>query len=356
MQYRKTNFWFLTALLMLAVASGCPAENGNSGSDGDGESGVMTDLEGTINVDGSSTVYPITEAVAAAFSKKYPNVKVPVAVSGTGGGFKRFAVGETEVSDASRPIKAEEFQKAIENEISFVEIPVAYDGLSVVVNPKNDWCDQLTVEDLQKIFLDADDKPAMWSEVRDGFPEEPIKIFIPGTDSGTFDYFKEVVVGKSEGSIRSDVSASEDDNVLVTGIAAEKGGIGFFGCAYFFENSDKLKALAIVNGDGEAVMPTAETIESGEYNPLSRPLFIYVNADRMSRPEMKKFIDFYLEHAGEKANEVGYVALPEEVYETARQNVKDKNTGTAFHTADGEKRSGSVVDVYKPENLTKSLD
>ena len=355
---QKLNFdlSFVAALLMLAVAAGCPTENGGSGSDGEYGDSAAAELEGTINIDGSSTVYPITEAVAAEFSKKYINVKVPVAVSGTGGGFKRFVIGETEISNASRPIKEEEFENAIENEIKFVEVPVAYDGLSVVVNPENDWCDELSVDDLKKIFLDAEDKPTMWSEVREGFPEEPIKLFIPGTDSGTFDYFKEVVVDDSEGSIRSDVSASEDDNVLVTGISAEKGGIGFFGCAYYFENSDKLKALAIINDAGEAVKPTAETIESGEYNPLSRPLFIYVNSDRMSRPEMKKFVDFYLEKAGEKASEVGYVALPESVYETARDNVKNKNTGTAFHTADGEKRSGSVGDVYNKENLTTSLN
>ena len=344
MQRNAKNWWLLAGILIVGLNTGCPSDDG-SGSE----------LEGTINIDGSSTVYPITEAVASDFSKEYPKVKVPVAVSGTGGGFKRFVIGETEISDASRPIKAEEFKQAIENEVEFVEVPVAYDGLSVVVNPENNWVEQLTVDDLKKIFLDAEDKPTSWNQVNADWPEEPISLFIPGTDSGTFDYFKEIVVGKTENNIRADVNASEDDNVLVTGIANEKGGIGFFGSAYYFENSEKLKGVAIVNKDGEAVKPSPDSIESGAYNPLSRPLFIYINVDRISRPEMKKFVDFYMEHAGDKANAVGYVALPEEVYETARENVKNKHVGTAFLTEDGEKRSGSVVDLYKSDSLTATL-
>jgi len=349
----KDKLWFLLGVLTLAVAAGCP-ENGEygSGSEGEGKSA----LEGTIKIDGSSTVYPITEAVASQFREGYPNVKVPVAISGTGGGFKKFVTGDTDISDASRSIKAEEFQRAIENNVSFIEVPVAYDGLSVVVNPQNDWVEQLTVEDLQRIFLDAEDKPTKWSELNPEWPDEALKMFIPGTDSGTFDYFKEVVVGESGKSIRSDVSASEDDNVLVKGIANEKGGIGFFGSAYYFENQQKLRGVPILNDAGEPVKPTPETIESGEYNPLSRPLFIYINADSLKRPEMKKFVEFYLAHAGEMANEVGYVSLPEDIYKRARENVENKNTGTVFLTPDGEKRTGSIVKLYTTENLTKTLD
>ena len=359
MPRKNCNSWYL-ALVILGVATGCPTETSNSGSDDSGPAAdggpVVSELEGTINIDGSSTVYPITEAVASEFRKTFPNVKVPVASSGTGGGFKKFVTGATEISDASRPIKAEEFQKCIDAKVAFIEVPIAYDGLSVVVNPQNTWVTQLTVDDLKKIFLDLEGKPNTWAEVNPEWPDEPLKMFIPGTDSGTFDYFKEIVVGKTENNIRSDVNASEDDNVLVTGIANEKGGIGFFGSAYYFENDDKLKGIAIVNGAGEAVKPTPETIESGEYNPLSRPLFIYINADRIGRPEMKKFINFYMDNAGQMANEVGYVSLPEEVYATARENIQNKSVGTAFLSPDGSKRTGSVVDLYKTDALTATLD
>lgn len=361
----KNRWWQFCIAAMLAVALGCNGgiegggDNGGEGTDGGGGGGgenggsaAVSELEGAIEIDGSSTVYPISEAVANAFQKDFPNVNVTVAISGTGGGFKRFTKGETDISDASRPIKDKEFQQCKENSIRFIEVPVAYDGLSVVINPANDWVDQLSVEDLQRIFLEADDQPTMWSDVRDGWPEEPLTIYAPGTDSGTFDYFKEVVVGKDESkSMRSDMSVSEDDNVLVTGVAGQKGGIGFFGCAYYFENSDKLKAVPIVNDAGDAVSPSPETIESGEYNPLSRPLFIYVSAKALSRPEMKKFVEFYLDNAPDMAARVGYVALPSDIYDAARERIKNRSTGTHFLTAEGEKRSGSVVEVYKAENL-----
>ena len=248
-------------------------------------------LEGTVEIDGSSTVAPISIKAADMFGDVSPKVKVPVGVSGTGGGFKRFTIGETDISDASRPIKAKEFKKCVENGIEFVELPVAYDGLTIVVSKENTWVDQLTVDQLKMIFRD-DIKARNWSDVKAGWPSEEIKIFSPGTDSGTFDYFKEVMVGKEKASIRDDMSVSEDDNILVNGVANTKTAIGFFGAAYYFENADKLKAVKIVNKAGKAVGPSPEAIESGSYNPFSRPLFIYVNAKSVKRPEVRAFVQY----------------------------------------------------------------
>jgi len=232
-------------------------------------------LTGTIRVDGSSTVYPITEAVAEEFAGVAPRVNVTVGISGTGGGFKRFVIGETDVSDASRPIKDAERERARSNGIEFIEVPVAYDGLTIVVNDKNTWCDSLTVDDLRKVFLDGGVNN--WNELDPSWPDMPIAIYAPGTDSGTFDYFKEIVAGE-KGSIRGDMSVSEDDNVLVRGVSGEQGAIGFFGSAYYFENQGKLKSVAIDGGEGP-VAPTPQTIADGEYAPFRRPLFIYVNKD-----------------------------------------------------------------------------
>ncbi len=303
-------------------------------------------LSGKVVVDGSSTVYPITEAVAEEFNGEHPNVRITVGISGTGGGFKRFTKGETDISDASRPIKAKEAKAAKENGIEFIEIPVAYDGLTIVVNNANDWAKSLTVDDLKKIFLDGSDVKT-WKDVNPAWPATPISIYAPGTDSGTFDYFKEVVAGK-KGAIRSDMSVSEDDNVLVRGVTGDKGAIGFFGCAYYFENEDKLKAMPIVNPEtGKAVSPTPETIENGTYAPFSRPLFIYVNAESLSRPEVASFVDFYFANGPELAEEVGYVRLPNSVYSAGKRNVANRKTGTQYLDANGEKVHGPVTKVYK---------
>ncbi len=301
-------------------------------------------LDGRISIDGSSTVYPITEAVAEEFRKVQPNVRVTVGISGTGGGFKRFAVGETDISDASRPIKDKEYAAAKKAGVEFIEMPVAYDGLSIVVNKENTWAKSLTVNDLKKIFLDGSSVKT-WKDLNPTYPAEPIKMFIPGTDSGTFDYFKEVVAEK-DGSIRSDVSASEDDNVLVRGIAGAKGGIGFFGCAYYFENQDKLRALAIDGGKG-AVLPTAQTIESGDYAPFSRPLFIYVSKKAAERPEVDAFVQFYLKHSAKLATEVGYVGLPSEIQQRVAKNYAVRKLGTQFMNDKGEKVSGPLLSIYK---------
>ena len=301
-------------------------------------------VRGNVEIDGSSTVGPITSAVQREFLDEYPGVDVTVNVSGTGGGFKRFVRGETDISNASRPIKGKEADEAEANGISFVEVPVAYDGLSIVVNKQNDWATEITVEDLQKIFLSENQSDVKsWKDVDDSYPDVPIAMYIPGTDSGTFDYFKEVVAGK-EGQIRSDVSPSEDDNQLVRGITGNRGGIGFFGSSYYFENQDQLRALKIENKKGEFVGPTPETIEDGSYNPFSRPLFVYVKADSMSKPAVREFVNFYLDVAPDVAEAVGYVRLPSGVYDNARARVKNQVTGSVM--SDSEE---SIVEAYTAE-------
>jgi phosphate transport system substrate-binding protein len=286
-----------------------------------------------------SRAYPITEAVAEEFGHKHPRVRVTVGISGTGGGFKRFVAGETDISDASRPIKKKERDAASAAGIGFIEVPIAYDGLSIVTNKKNTWCNDLTVKELKAIFL-AGSTVATWQDIRPEWPPVPVKIYAPGTDSGTFDYFKEVITGK-KGSIRADMSVFEDDNVLVRGVAGETGGIGFFGCAYYFENRDKLKALAI-NG----ILPTPKTIENGVYAPFSRPLFIYVNAESYSRPEVAAFVRFYLDNAAELAGEVGYVQLPQELYDRAAGNLSNGIIGTQFLDADSHTKHGPLAEIY----------
>ncbi len=311
---------------------------------------VNTELQGRVEIDGSSTVFLISRAAASKFRKQFPNVGVSVGVSGTGAGFERFTKGETDISDASRPIKDSEFAIAKKSKISFVELPVAYDGLTLVVHKDNDWVDQLTLEEIRKIFT-TEGSAETWSEVRSGWPATQIKVFSPGTDSGTFDYFLEVVAGK-EGSIRADISTSEDDNVLVTGVAGSPSGIGFFGVAYYEENKDKLKAVPIVNPETQqAVMPTPATIKDGEYAPFSRPLFIYVNSKSLSRPEVKIFTKFFMDHAAELATQSDYVALPEEVYAAAAARLKSRQTGTHYLTAEGAKREGPITEVYTTANL-----
>ena len=347
-------------LLTVVFALGCDGEGDvtevsdvsqldTTASDNDGGASELT---GQIKIDGSSTVYPISEAAANKFRNDYPGVSTTVGTSGTGGGFKVFTKGETDISDASRPIKKAEFDQCKASGVEFVEIPVAYDGLTIVVNPKNDWVTQLTVDQLKKIFSE-NGAATNWSDVDPQWPAEPIKIYAPGTDSGTFDYFKEVVAD-DDSSLRSDMSVSEDDNVLVTGVKGEKNAIGFFGAAYYFENAESLKAVPIVNPkSGEAVLPSPETIESGVYAPFSRPLFIYVNVDSLKRPEMKAFTEFYLEHADTFAVQVGYVGLPDSVYELARAHLQDRLTGTHFIDAAGEKRSGALPELYTTDSLVK---
>jgi phosphate transport system substrate-binding protein len=306
---------------------------------------VQAQLSGAVSVDGSSTVFPIGEGIAAEFRKTNPQVRVTIASSGTGGGFKKFVKGETDISHASRPIRKDEHDAAVSNGVEYIELPIAYDGLSVVVNTSNTYVDKLTVDQVRMIF--AENGARTWKEVNPAWPETPIKLFTPGTDSGTYDYFLEVMGGKDKFRMSPKAQASEDDNVLVTGVAGDPGGIGFFGSAYYFENRDKLRAVAIVNKSGEAVPPTHDTITDGSYNPMSRPLFIYVNKKALSRPEVRAFVEFYIDNAGDAADKVGYVALPEELYDRAEANLQAGKTGTQFLTEDGKHREGALADNYR---------
>ena len=312
-----------------------------------GMSGIAVAQDGgAVVVDGSSTVYPIGEHIAAEFRKVDPSIRVTIAVSGTGGGFKRFTNGETDISHASRPIKKEEADAAQSNGVEFIEIPIAYDGLSVVVNKSNTFIDKLTVEQLARIYLEGGAKT--WKEINPSWPDLPLRIYSPGTDSGTFDYMKEVLTSKDKNAkFRADMQVSEDDNVLVTGVAGDQGGVGYFGSAYYFENKDKLRAVPIVNKKGEAIEPTPETIMDGTYNPLSRPLFIYVNKASLNKPAVRKFVEFYLDNAGDAAGAVGYVALPDELYDRAEANLKDLKVGTQYLTTDGKHKEGALADIYK---------
>jgi phosphate transport system substrate-binding protein len=292
-------FVFLVFMILLIFA--CSSQENN-------ESG----LSGTIEIDGSSTVFPISVAAAEIFREENSNVQIPVGISGTGGGMKRFIVGETTINNASRPIKEKEASVASENGIEFTELEIAFDGLSVVVNKTNNWVDCLTTEELNTIW-DNGSEVNNWNQIRPSFPDVKLNLYGPGTDSGTFDYFTDVING-DEGRTRSDFTPSEDDNVLVIGVSGDKGSLGYFGYAYYIENSDNLKILSIDGGNG-CITPTDTTINDSSYSPLSRPLLIYVNNSELNRPEVYEFVKFYLENGEMLANEGGYVGLTEENYE-----------------------------------------
>lgn len=286
-----------------------------------------------VEIDGSSTVYPITEAVASAFQEQSGDIHVTVGVSGTGGGFKKFCSGKTDISDASRVIKSDEMEKCDAAGIKFIEIPVAYDGLAVLVNPDNDFVDKLTVDELKKIFQ-SENPAKTWNEVREGWPEEEIKAYSPGKDSGTFDYFIEAIIGKG-GQVRSDALFSEDDNTLVRGISGDKNGVGFFGFAYYEENKDSLKLVPIVNPrSGEAVQPSLETVKRGTYSPLSRPLLIYVSEASAKKEHVKTFVDFYLANVAELSKQVGYIPLSAEAYANIQSHFKNMETGSVLKDVD----------------------
>ncbi|HVJ63667.1 MAG TPA: PstS family phosphate ABC transporter substrate-binding protein [Bdellovibrionota bacterium] len=271
-------------------------------------SAALAKDEGQIRIDGSSTVFPISEAVAEEFAKVAPKVRVNVGVSGTGGGFKKFLLKEIDISNASRHIKDSEKADAKKNGITYIEIPVAIDGITVVVNPKNKWASDITLAELQKIWA-PDSKVKTWKDVRADWPAKEIKLYGPGTDSGTFDYFSEVIGGKS-GALRSNYVKSEDDNVLVRAVAGEEAAMGFFGYAYYVENKTQLKALSV-----DKISPDATTIQGGTYKPLSRPVFIYVNKESLKKAFVKKFVEFYIKNAGTLSKEVGYVPFQAADYE-----------------------------------------
>ena len=310
------------------------SSSSSSSSSSAAASSADAELTGEVQIDGSSTVFPISEAVADAFGFEQGDVAVTVGVSGTGGGFKRFCAGETDISGASRPVKDAEVELCAEAGIEFIELPVAFDGLTVVINQENDWVDQLTVAELSKIFR-PEDYAVTWADVRDGFPDVEISLYAPGQDSGTFDYFTETVNGDG-GVHRSDgTTFSEDDNVLVQGVANKRGGIGYFGFSYYANNRDRLTAVPVVNDAGAAVLPSNETINDGSYNPLSRPLFIYVKTSSLDRAEVAAFVDFYLNEGRELADspEVGYVQLPGDLYEAALSRVAARTAGSAVAAA-----------------------
>jgi phosphate transport system substrate-binding protein len=285
-----------------------------------------------VKIDGSSTVYPITEAVAEEFQKaKKQQIKVTVGISGTGGGFKKFCRGDTDVSDASRPISAKEMKDCADAGIKYVELPVAFDALTVVVNPKNTWIKELKVEELKKMWEPAaQGKVTRWNQVNPAWPDAPLKLFGPGADSGTFDYFTDAINGKEKAS-RGDFTASEDDNVLVQGVARDVNALGYFGLAYYLENKDKLRAAPILNkGAAKAVAPSVETVMDGSYQPLARPIFIYVSDKALGKPEVREFIEYYLTHATTLVKEVGYVPLGKAHYDQAMKNFKARKLGTGF--------------------------
>ena len=329
---------FSLLALSLFVLAGC------------GGGGDSDQLSGTVKVDGSSTVFPLTEAVAEEFMKENPRARVTVGVSGTGGGFSKFVRKETDINDASRPIRPSEAQLAEKNGVEYIELPVSYDGLAVVVNPKNDWVDCLTTEELEQIW-EPDSDIDNWNQVRSSFPDRSLDLYGPGTASGTYDYFTASIIGE-EGASRSDFTSSEDDNVLVQGVSGDPNALGFFGLAYFEENQDKLKLLGVDNNDpsdGEGcIKPSLETVNNGTYQPLSRPEFIYVNAESASKPAVDAFVKFYLSNADTLAREVGYVPLSQDAYDLALQRFNDGVTGSLFD------EEGSVVGVRIADLLRRA--
>lgn len=318
----------------LAACGGKKEDTSNAGAGNTGTESTQTNtanntenqgsedkLSGTIEIDGSSTVYPMTEAIAEEFGKEHGDVRVSVGTSGTGGGFKRFIAGETAISNASRPIKDKEAEDAKANGVEYLELTVAYDGLSIVVNKDNSWVDKITLDELKKIY-EPNSKAKTWADVREGWPNEEIKIYSPGADHGTFDYFTEEINGKAQES-RNDgqITFSADTNAIVQGVAGDKNAIGYFGYSFFEENQDKLKLVPVDNGTA-TVAPTLDTIKDGSYAPLSRPLLIYVSKKQMEKPEVKAYVEYYLKTAGSIAEEVGYVPLPQEKYDEQLNQLK----------------------------------
>jgi len=306
-----------------------------------------------VRIDGSSTVYLITEAVAEDFQAfTRGRIRVMVGISGSGGGFKKFCRGETDINDASRPISPVEVKMCKERGIEYIELPVAYDGIAIVVNKKNTWVDYMTVRELRKMWApESQDRITKWSQIRKGWPDRPFHLYGPGVDSGTYDYFTAAIVGK-EHSSRADYTSSEDDNVLVQGIATDPLALGFFGVAYYENNRDKLKLVPVddendSNGKGP-IYPTFENVMKGRYQPLSRPLFIYVNKKSADRPGVQKFVKFYLTHAAQLAKEVGYIPLPDRAYKLALRRFEKRITGSLFG-GHGSQVGVSIEELLKRE-------
>ncbi len=343
MQNKVNGRRSLAAKLILAIAFGLTLF---------ANPGALAQAPTSIKIDGSSTVFPITEAVAEEFQNmKKGTVRVTVGISGTGGGFKKFCRGETDVQNASRPISTEEMANCKKAGVKYFELPIAYDAMVVAVSPKNTWAKDITIEELKKIWEpSAQGKIMKWNQVRADWPDAPLKLFGAGSDSGTFDYFTEAVTGKAKSS-RGDYTGSEDDNTLVLGLSNDKNALGYLPYAYYEPNKSKIKALGIVGGTGApkkgAIMASRQTVENGTYFPLSRPVFIYVSEKSSQRPEVKEFTKFYMEKGGELALQVKYVPLPTSAYKMATKNFESGKIGTAFggHTEVGLK----IEDLLKRE-------
>lgn len=357
MFFPKARFFApLVALsLSLAACGGGSEQAGTSTSPAPDAGGATSPAATTTNVgakniriDGSSTVFPISEAMAEEFQKANSDIKVTVASSGTGGGFKKFCGGETDISNASRPIKPEEVELCKKGGVEYIELPVSYDGISVVVNPQNTWAKCLKVDELKKMWeVGAQGKVATWDQINPKFPKEKLGLYGPGTDSGTYDFFTKAITGE-EGKSRGDYTASEDDNTLVQGVSADKGGLAFFGYAYYEQNKGKLNLVQIDAGKG-CIAPSPETINNGTYQPLARPEFIYVSKKAAERPEVQKFVEFHLAAPNQKfVSEVGYVPIPEELLAEVRTRFQNRTAGSLFE-GKGSQVGVTLKDLLKKE-------
>ena len=334
----------LCAIALVSATTAAACGGGSS------ESSTSNAAPAVIQLDGSSTVFPISEAVAEEFQKANPGIRVTVGISGTGGGFQKFCRGETDISDASRPIRPTEIETCQKAGIEYIELPIAYDGLAVVVNPKNTWATSVTVAELKTLWSpDAQGKVLRWNQVRSSWPNREVRLFGAGVDSGTYDYFTEAIVGK-EGASRGDFTSSEDDNVLVQGVSSDELALGFLPFAYVEQNQDKLKLVPVDDGKAEngsgPLAPSAETVRNGTYQPLSRPLFIYVAKKAAERPEVQKFVDAYFDAAA-LVREVGYVELTPQIYDLAKKHFAERRVGTAFGAG------GSQVGLTLEQLLTR---
>ncbi|MEL6470217.1 MAG: PstS family phosphate ABC transporter substrate-binding protein [Cyanobacteria bacterium J06623_4] len=320
----------LSVLTLTASLVACGGgETVSTGGEGAEPAAAGSGVSGAIQIDGSSTVFPISEAMAEEFQAANPDTRVTVGVSGSGGGFEKFCGGETDISNASRAIKDEEVANCEAAGIEFIEVPIAYDGITVVTSPGNDWAQCLTIEQLNTAWApEAEGTVTNWNQIDPSFPDEPLSLYGPGTDSGTFDYFTDEVNGE-EGASRGDYTSSEDDNVVVQGVESSNGGMGYFGYAYYAENEDNLKSVAIENEAGECISPTLETIADGTYNPMSRPLFFYVKKEAYdTKPQVKAFVDYQLDPAnGGLVQEAGYVPLPDEDLAASKARVDEGKLG-----------------------------
>ena len=325
--------WRAAAVIATAtVVTACGGSNQGQGGTGSQLSSQV------IQIDGSSTVFPVTEAVAEEFQRAHQGTRVTVGSSGTGGGFQKFCRDEIDISDASRPIKASEAEACAKAGVTYIELPVGYDGIAVVVHPKNTWATSMTVAELKKLWEPAaQGKISRWNQIRPDWPDQEIHLFGAGVDSGTFDYFTEVIAGKAQAS-RGDYTSSEDDNVIVQGVSGDQYALGYFGFAYYEQNKDKLKVVAVddgndANGQG-AIAPSPGSVKDGTYAPLSRPIFIYPKVKALDRAEVSSFLDFYLTKGTALVREVGYIPLTEREYDLVRARLKGRKTGSMYTEAD----------------------